>query len=645
MPRPYKTFLPRPAETDDLAAAYEQAVRRADDLSDRLRREANRVANRATLQAQQLSLQQQTAELGRQQAAAVEQLQQIDAQWRQTWQPAGIDPLPPREMQAWIQRQQGLVQQAQTIRQRTASLEQLEEQIAAHCRQLQSCLDDVARGSCLQESELRSASGDAGRRRRRRLCQPSLDALLARGDSILEQIKETAESRRQLEREKNRLAKAVTQAEAKAVQAEADLTQWRAQWTAAIQPLGLPGDSSPVAVNEVVAQTAELFARLKEAAGFAERIDGIGRDSLRFRQDVERLLQTVDPDHPSPGDRFQEALEELLGRLRRAMTDQKNLDLLQSQRKKQEEKRQQAHTAVETLRARLAVLCQEARCQSPEELPAAEAASAEVLRLRQEREACHAQLLELAAGATIDALMAEAAAISARFDSRASCSRSADAMSDLERTRGELRETIGGEKTVLAGMDTSAAAAEAAEDAQDILARLEPDVQQYLRLRLASAVLARRDRALSQEERRAGARPGERPVPAADARFFRGLADRFRRSRRAGLGRRAARRQDGPADRDERGDLRSALPGPATGQPGNLAPAGRADAVHRRRHSREFRQPAGRGDARSSRRVIRADAGDLLRPSRASRRSGHAVHVGRRAVRASALGPAKNTAS
>ena len=60
-----------------------------------------------------------------------------------SWQPADIDPLPPREMQAWIQRQQGLVQQAQMIRQRTASLEQLEEQIAAHCRQVQSCLDDL----------------------------------------------------------------------------------------------------------------------------------------------------------------------------------------------------------------------------------------------------------------------------------------------------------------------------------------------------------------------------------------------------------------------------------------------------------------------------------------------------------------------
>ena len=179
-------------DTLDLAAAYEQIVRRADDLSDRLRREANRVANRATLQAQQLSLQQQTTELGRQQAAAAEQLQQIEAQWRQTWHPAGIDPLPPREMQAWIQRQQGLVQQAQMLRQRTASLEQLEEQIAAHCQQLHDLLPDPLRrcpasgrgaggeGIMFPSPSGRGAGGEGG--------LPSFDSLLARGDSILEQI-------------------------------------------------------------------------------------------------------------------------------------------------------------------------------------------------------------------------------------------------------------------------------------------------------------------------------------------------------------------------------------------------------------------------------------------------------------------------
>ena len=51
----------------------------------------------------------------------------------------------------------------------------------------------------------------------------------------------------------------MTEAESKAAHAEAEINEWQAQWTAAIQPLGLPGASTPAAVNEVVAQTAELF--------------------------------------------------------------------------------------------------------------------------------------------------------------------------------------------------------------------------------------------------------------------------------------------------------------------------------------------------------------------------------------------------
>ena len=171
-----QSFLAAAGETTDLAAAYEQTVRRTDDLSDRLRREADRVAQRATRQAQLLALQQQDAEIGRQQSSALEQLQSLEAQWRQIWQPAGIDPLPPREMQAWIQRQHWLVQQAQTIRQRTAVLGQLEGQIAAHCRQLQSLLPSPVLGrraggegnslpspaDCTQ-LEGRGAGGEGGR--------------------------------------------------------------------------------------------------------------------------------------------------------------------------------------------------------------------------------------------------------------------------------------------------------------------------------------------------------------------------------------------------------------------------------------------------------------------------------------------------
>jgi uncharacterized protein YhaN len=461
---------------EDLASAYEQAVRRTDDLSDRLRREANRVANRASLTAQHISFEQQIRELTSLHATTLERLQETEAEWRQAWQPAGIEPLPPPEMRAWMQRQGALVQKAQTIRLRTASLAQLKDQIAASCRQLQSSLDAVSQA--LQRgasSEFQSSPVD-------------LDLLLARGDSILEKIKETADARRQLEREKNRLRASAVEAETKAAQAEKDLAAWRSQWTAAIRPLGLAEETSPIAVNEVVAQTAELSELLSKADGFSERINGIQRDARRFRESVEKLLASICPEQPPPGDHFEQVLEDVVARVRQAISDQKKRDLLAADRNKQVEIRCLALSAIEKLEMSLAQLCHEARCQSPEGFPAAENASAAVVRLRQDREACVGQLLQLAAGATIDALVAETAELPA--DSLpGELQRIADAISELDFARGEVREAIGGEKRVLDGMDSSSEAAFAAEDVQEILARLEPDVRHYLRLRLASAVL------------------------------------------------------------------------------------------------------------------------------------------------------------
>jgi len=66
-----------------------------------------------------------------------------------------------------------------------------------------------------------------------------------------------------------------------------------------------------------------------------------------------------------------------------------------------------------------------------------------------------------------------------------------DRIDGLESDKTELLETRGAEQKALDMIDTSATAAEQAERAQNLLAKIEPDVQQYVRLRLASAVLQR----------------------------------------------------------------------------------------------------------------------------------------------------------
>ena len=462
----------------DLAAAYELAVRHADDLADRLRREAGRVATRAAIQANHLALQRQQETLAQQQEANGQTREHLDQQWHACWQPAEIVPLPPREMRNWRQRQQALVDAAGAMRQRRAALARLDAEIARHRRQLHERL------------------AEAGRPSDRPLDDEPLAARLARAETVRSDLDAAAASRRQLDTQTVELRTAQVAAQAKADSAAAELAAWQQDWAARIAPLSLSADTAPSVVNEVVAQTAELFKLLDEAAGFAIRIAEIAADARRFGDEVERLAASVGSDvsrhDPSAsagtGQGPERIVEDLFARLRRAMADQNSLDLLQRHEDQISAKRRQAAETAAAAEARLVALCQEAGCTRPDELAAVERASADALALRGQPETCREELLRLGAGATIDELVAEAEATEAdRLPEE--LGRIEEELLDLQCRRDALRETIAVEKSELAKMDPGSAAADAAEEVEEILSRIEPDVRQYVRLRLASAVL------------------------------------------------------------------------------------------------------------------------------------------------------------
>ena len=447
-----------------LADAYEQAVRKADDLADRLRREANRVATRATLQANRLASEQQLAAIAGQLAEADAACRRIEEEWLDCWRPARVEPLPPREMRPWLQRQQALLERLQSIHGRSAVLQQISDRMAAERVELETALAEVGLAP-----------------------EDSLSKLLQRCETALAEIEAAAENRRQLARDVKKFNEALADAQARAERAEAELAEWHAQWSAAVERLSLEGDAAPAVVNEVLARTAELFERLKQAEGFAERIREIDVDAQRFREEVDRVARQVDLPPPTAGS-HEQAAEEMSKRLRGAVAEQKNLALLETQRAEHREKLEHARRTIDQAAARLRAMCQEARCDAVEALPAVEQASREAAVLRTQWDACNADLLRLSAGATIESLLSEAEAVEPD-ELPAKLQQLADRIAELERERGALRETIGGEKAVLATMDAGSAAAEAAEDLQDLLARIEPDVRQYVRLRLASAVL------------------------------------------------------------------------------------------------------------------------------------------------------------
>ena len=91
------------------------AVRSADDLADRLRREADAVAEQAqrAVEAPRAARPRSPTSVEARDRAEAGPATALKTRWHDTWEPLGIDPLPPREMKDWVAiRRADLVRQA-----------------------------------------------------------------------------------------------------------------------------------------------------------------------------------------------------------------------------------------------------------------------------------------------------------------------------------------------------------------------------------------------------------------------------------------------------------------------------------------------------------------------------------------------------
>jgi uncharacterized protein YhaN len=115
------------------ADAYEPTVQAADELADRLRREAARVHENARQAARRDSLQRILADLDRAEITAMAERDRLEKDWRSLWSPCRIEPLPPREMHpGWTGRHERLLERAETLRTLREALHVLESQATRH---------------------------------------------------------------------------------------------------------------------------------------------------------------------------------------------------------------------------------------------------------------------------------------------------------------------------------------------------------------------------------------------------------------------------------------------------------------------------------------------------------------------------------
>jgi len=445
--------------------AYEGYVRESDDCVDRLRREADRVAEKANAETERDKYQADIARLTAEKNSWVNEEGKLQTEWLQLWQPLLIVPLTPREMRTWLQRHEKLAQQIRNVRGLRTDLEQRKNSVVQHRDMLIACL--------IRLGELQATSND------------SLEALITNGQAVSGKIDKTTQERAGLKESLDDVEARKEKGHRDFQGIEATFLVAQREWATNVQSLQLDEHATPTQAEAMLDTLQEIFKCLDTAGDRRRRIEAIDRDADLFESDVKDLITRLAPDLlnlPIP-----KAVMGLDARVSACKVDKEKREGLLQRKREFERTLEKALEEIQQGEQQMAQLCKEAGCLEAE-LGAAERQSANKGGLLDKKGRTEAQLLALGDGLSLEALMEEADATDADA-LPIQMERLATKIQDLKTEQGRLTEKIGEEKEALKNMRGKAEAGDAAERSESLIAEIRDGANRYIRLKLAAALL------------------------------------------------------------------------------------------------------------------------------------------------------------
>jgi len=449
-----------------LPDVFENRLADADELSDRLRREADRVHELANLQARQEAGRRQTEEITGQLAATIGDKDQLNTDWRELWTSCHIVPRTPREMRVWLdefEKLRGRVGQLNLLRQKT---EELEQNRKRRIQLLNQQLVELRKGSSTSEE---------------------LETVLLECEAFARQLDESKRKHDSLDKElKDRMADVESLTEEHQL-ATKSLEAWKIQWADLMQKLGLQNDSSPSDVDGFIENVRTLFAKQGEAEKLQIRIKSIDEDAGSFRDQVANMATAIAPEIADlPAD---EAVLRLNSQLSENRSRQTKRHQIEEQIEQAKREIQESKASIQTITDRLDAQCAEAKCNKQSELEEAERRSAHYLRIKGTIESIEQDAREAGEGATVAELEAEAEGMDPDELPGRIRELSSEIEDELEPRRTELAEVKGREEKELELMDGGDQAAVLADQAQAILAGIRSHAERYVQVKLAGKIL------------------------------------------------------------------------------------------------------------------------------------------------------------
>jgi uncharacterized protein YhaN len=449
-----------------LPEAYEFRVIGADEVADRLRREAERVQKRANLLATLADARARTEELAGEFEACAGEQRQIDADWARLWERSGIRSLPPREMRACLDNMERLRNRVEDLHGQQRQLDSLEQMRESHIQSLQQALKDLGQETGTLES---------------------LEALLVECETVADRINELARQRQILNKEILDLEQRLESSRLEQRLANEALQIWKAEWQGLISGLGLGADALPAEVAAILDSVRNIFEKQNQATKLQIRIAAIDAAARKFREDVARVVAVAAPDIAKV------PAEDAVARLIRLLGDAQREDSRRQQIEKQirsaREDIDTAEATRKTMLEKIDALCKEAKCRDASELELTERKSDESQNFKHAIDGLEQELRDIAEGVTLaeleaqvdaanpDTLPVEIEVLKTRIDE------------ELEPQIKELHEAKGRQQNELDRMDGSDAAAALADEAQSVLVTIRSNAEQYVRAKLASRIL------------------------------------------------------------------------------------------------------------------------------------------------------------
>ncbi len=265
-------------EMEDLAAAFESSMYRADNLSDQRFVHAEAAGRVAEIKRKIEELENLLEQENENKAVLVEEGEQLQEEWENMWGDAPFDPLTTESMLEWLE-----------AREETLNADQEREESETALTALQK-EEREAREQLLTELSALGVEVAA-------LENDTLRVIIEHAAEEQHLRKIEIDKKARLEGEVDNATRKVAQRIRNFREAEETLNEWQTEWTTALGELGLSENMMPEAVGALL----DIIDEMRQTAGQIrslrhDRIDKIKRDIKDFEHVVSSLVTVLAED-------------------------------------------------------------------------------------------------------------------------------------------------------------------------------------------------------------------------------------------------------------------------------------------------------------------------------------------------------------